>query len=307
MNTPTENPMQPQELSVMGSDADSGIAIQAIAIKSLKERVEVIHQVMRECMEKDEHYGTIPGTRKPSLYKTGAELICTLFQLGTRYPKDSLLIEREDGHFRFTLTCQLFHIPTGRTVGEGIGAATTAEYRYRIQCEDRVGQNGQTIKAKFTPHDLYNNVLKIAKKRAMVDAVLTATGASKIWTQDTEDNPELYKEGDQKPEKRDHKMKPANGSAPQRWRGKLEKVTEKSWSKGKEGEPGYKSGTFWILKIDDRECATFSETDYLAATDAIGAEVEVTVEPGQRQGSWKATRFLVHDDLPDNEATPESE
>src|SRR4030095_3785846 len=37
------------------------------------------------------------------------------------------------------------------------------------------------------PADYYNTVLKIAKKRAHVDAVLTATAASDIFTQDLED------------------------------------------------------------------------------------------------------------------------
>ena len=37
------------------------------------------------------------------------------------------------------------------------------------------------------PADHYNTVLKMAKKRALVDAVLTATAASDIFTQDLED------------------------------------------------------------------------------------------------------------------------
>ncbi len=37
------------------------------------------------------------------------------------------------------------------------------------------------------PADDYNTVLKMAKKRALVDAVLTATAASDIFTQDLED------------------------------------------------------------------------------------------------------------------------
>jgi hypothetical protein len=41
------------------------------------------------------------------------------------------------------------------------------------------------------PADYYNTVLKMGKKRAFVDAVLTATGASDIFTQDIEDMPEV--------------------------------------------------------------------------------------------------------------------
>ena len=188
-------------------------AYEAIPIDTLVERVNLLKELMKRCMVEGQHHGTIPGTKKPSLWKPGAELICTLFQLGARYPKHSMLIERENGHFVFTLTCELFHIPSGRVVGEGVGAAPTMEYRYRIQTEDRYGDHGQPIKAKYTPYDFYNTVLKIAKKRSLVDAVLTACGASEIWTQDTEDNPELYQEQDKHhPPARQSLPKPPPGS-----------------------------------------------------------------------------------------------
>jgi hypothetical protein len=41
------------------------------------------------------------------------------------------------------------------------------------------------------PADYYNTCLKMAKKRAHVDAILTATAASDIFTQDIEDMPEV--------------------------------------------------------------------------------------------------------------------
>lgn len=197
----TVTPMEiPKELQEQASGAVA--AYEAVTIDALTERVNLIKEAMRRCMAEGQHHGTIPGTKKPSLWKPGAELICTLLQLGTRYPKHAMHIQRENGHFLFTLTCELFHIPTGRVVGEGVGAGSTMEYRYRIQTEDRHGDHGQPIKAKYTPFDFYNNVLKIAKKRAFVDAVLTASGASEIFTQDTEDNPELYQDQDRPPARR---------------------------------------------------------------------------------------------------------
>jgi hypothetical protein len=42
------------------------------------------------------------------------------------------------------------------------------------------------------PADFYNTCLKMAKKRALVDATLTTTAASDIFTQDIEDMPELF-------------------------------------------------------------------------------------------------------------------
>lgn len=42
------------------------------------------------------------------------------------------------------------------------------------------------------PADFYNTCLKMAKKRALVDATLTTTAASDIFTQDIEDMPEVF-------------------------------------------------------------------------------------------------------------------
>jgi hypothetical protein len=76
------------------------------------------------------------------------------------------------------------------------------EYRFRVQTEDKYTDHGQPIKAKYTPFDFYNTALKIARKRSMIDAVLTASGASEIFTQDVEDNPELCQEVDQQSARR---------------------------------------------------------------------------------------------------------
>jgi hypothetical protein len=232
-------------------------AYEAVTIDTLIERVNLLKALMKRCMVEGQHHGTIPGTKKPSLWKPGAELICVLFQLGTRYPKDAMRLERDNGHFLFTLTCELFHIPTGRVVGEGVGAGSTMEYRFRIQTEDRYTDHGQPIKAKYTPFDFYNTVLKISRKRSMVDAVLTACGASEIWTQDTEDNPELYQEQNPQPARQSlpkpppgsprlKQPKKVNGNG--QTKGKPELVTgvvEKVWPNDYEGT------RYFMLKLKD--------------------------------------------------------
>lgn len=53
--------------------------------------------------------------------------------------------------------------------------------------------------------DTYNTVLKIAKKRAFVDGILTATGSSDFFTQDLEDMPQEHGEH---PEKKTSEPKP---------------------------------------------------------------------------------------------------
>jgi len=243
----------PQDLQDRAAGAV--VAYEAVAIDTLIERVNLLKELMKRCMVEGQHHGTIPGTKKPSLWKPGAELICTLFQLGARYPKGSMLIERDNGHFLFTLSCELFHIPTGRVVGEGVGAGSTMEYRFRVQTEDKYTDHGQPIKAKYTPFDSYNTVLKMAKKRSLVDAVLTACGASELWTQDVEDNPELYQ--DQKPARQSlpkpppgsPRAKKVNGNGDGQAKGKPELVTgvvEKAWPNDWQGK------RYFMLKLQDR-------------------------------------------------------
>lgn len=202
-------------------------------------RKVMLRTVMEKIMQKDEHYGVIPGCgKKFSLLKPGAEAILSTFQLAPRYIVSK--IEMERGHREYEITCELY-APNGAFVGSGVGSATTMEGKYRFRVgggsateipvpksywdakktdprkastilrdlANKAGIEGEsfgtekvdgswmiTTKAKDekiehdNPADYYNTVLKMSKKRAMVDAVLTATGASDIFTQDVEDMPE---------------------------------------------------------------------------------------------------------------------
>lgn len=193
-------------------------------------QVGIIQDVMKQVMHQDEHYGTIPGTNKPSLYKPGAEKLSLVFRLRPEYE-----IRRSDlgnGHREYEVVCTLYHIPTGQSVGQGVGSATTMEGKYRYRGGEKEGtgrpipkeywnfkKEGKTKEAQTliggsgfsagkidgqweicsigekmehdNPADYYNTILKMAKKRAHVDAILTATAASDIFTQDVEDMPEV--------------------------------------------------------------------------------------------------------------------
>jgi len=293
--------MNPKELATLpppdaGACAGGGplalagprdLLIQTITTDALVERVGAIKDAMKRCMVDGQHHGIIPGTKKPSLWKPGAELICTLFQLGTRYPKQSMLIERENNHFLFTLTCELFHIPSGRVVGEGVGACTTREYRYRVQVEPRTdARSGQLYPARFTPWDFYNTCLKIAKKRAMVDAILTATGASEIFTQDTEDNPELYGEVEARevappapPKARPAGRRADNPATP------LEGVISRAWASDYQGKRYWfaylvPAGGAEPVQLQTTEEALGGQLE-AAAGSALRAWVEPSPKPGK--------------------------
>lgn len=189
-------------------------------------RKRKLQEIMKAVMIEDEHYGLIPGCgNKPALFKAGAEVLAVTFGLAPRFAVKRT--DMPHGHREYEVTCTLKHIASGLDVGEGLGAATTMESKHRWRaaarkCTDcgqpaiikgkaeygggwvcfttkggcgKKWKNGdQAIEGQETgrienpdPADLYNTILKMAKKRAQVDAILTAVGASDILTQDLED------------------------------------------------------------------------------------------------------------------------
>lgn len=69
--------------------------------------------------------------------------------------------------------------------------------------------------------DTYNTVLKMAKKRAHVDAILTATAASDIFTQDVEDMPEF--------ESKEVRQSTTNGTPPKNRKKSPQNDDNKDW------------------------------------------------------------------------------
>ena len=57
----------------------------AMSIDSVVRQVNKVQEIMRQVMKDGEHYGIIPGTQKPSLYKPGAEKLGFTFRLAPEY------------------------------------------------------------------------------------------------------------------------------------------------------------------------------------------------------------------------------
>lgn len=188
-------------------------------------QITLVQEVMARAMREGEHYGVIPGTSgKPTLLKAGAEKLSLLFKLRPKFTIERL--DGEDGHREYIVTCDMYDSAGGHQ-GQGVGSCSTMESKYRYRKQERVCpkcKKPAIIKgreeygggwlcwkkkdgcgAKFADGDaqiegqeagkienpdiadIYNTVLKMAKKRAQVDATLTATAASDLFTQDLEE------------------------------------------------------------------------------------------------------------------------
>jgi len=198
----------------------------AMSTQDVIAQVAFIQEIMKSVMREGEHYGTIPGTDKPTLYKPGAEKLAMTFQFAPKYPTIER-IDHPNGHREYEIECHLFSIESGLFLGAGVGNCSTLETKYRYRHQNRIcpecnkeavikgkeeyGGGWLCFKkkdgcgAKFNeddpaivdqpvgrvehdnPADYWNTVKKMSKKRAYVDAVLTRTAASDIFTQDLED------------------------------------------------------------------------------------------------------------------------
>ena len=87
----------------------------------------------------------------------------------------------EGGHREYEVVCTMTG-PDGTILGQGVGSGCTMEKKYRYRTE----WHGKEKRMVENPDiaDVYNTVLKMAKKRAHVDATLTVTGAADLFTQD---------------------------------------------------------------------------------------------------------------------------
>jgi hypothetical protein len=193
-------------------------------VQEVRADINLIQQVMKDCMKSGTHYGTVPGCGdKPTLLKAGAEKLLSTFRLGC----DPEVTDLSDGMIiRYRVKARAF-TPSGITVGYGVGECSTAEDKYgwrKAVNQDEFNATpdthrrikytykGNIQQVKTNPADVANTVLKMAKKRAQVDLCLTVCGASDIFTQDIEEMPpELL--GDRAPAPRATVTRPASRPA----------------------------------------------------------------------------------------------
>lgn len=185
------------------------ISDKPLTALDIQAQVNTIQHVMKQVMKPDVHYGVIPGTKTPSLFKPGAEKIMATFRLSAD-PEVSDMSDSDQ--IRYQVKVRLVS-SGGVFVGAGIGECSSNEEKYkwrRAICDEEFEEcspdrrrekwtkgwkNSPNYKQKqirTEPADLANTILKMAKKRALIDAVLTVTAASDCFTQDVEDLPEEY-------------------------------------------------------------------------------------------------------------------
>ena len=157
---------QAQAISIVNDNAD----LVADRLKKLDKIAETIRDNLKDNVD----FMTIPGTAKPSLLISGAQKIALIYGLSIKTEIIDKTIDLDNGLIRYVVKAELYTMSTNAFVGQGMGACSSFEQKWLA------GKKNGGPEAE-------NTILKIAEKRAYVDAIVKIGNLSKIFTQDMED------------------------------------------------------------------------------------------------------------------------
>ena len=147
-----------------------GSSIRRLTVDEAKESDDEMTRFIDEVLVSGVDYGIVPHTSKPTLLKPGAEKILNFLGLIARTEVVNRIEDIGAGYFAYE--CKVYVIDRDGVVrGEGVGITNSKEGKY----------------AKTTGFAVQNTILKMAKKRALVDATLNVGAISGRFTQDVED------------------------------------------------------------------------------------------------------------------------
>lgn len=193
-------------------------------IAAMQQNIQTVRTMMQTVLKDGEHYGKIPGTDRPALLKPGAEKLLFVFRLGARYT--TTVMEMPNGHREYRTDCSIFDLQNQNELGSASGSCSTMEskYRYRNVADfeitglpippdskerkseyrkqgfgmKKVDGVWEWVKFKDSQRtenpdiaDVYNTVLKMSQKRALIAVTLNVLAVSDMFTQDIDEDPNL--------------------------------------------------------------------------------------------------------------------
>lgn len=193
----------------MNNEVNALSIIDTVEIETIANTMQKIGQmqaVVQKTLKEKQDYGIVPGTNKPTLLKPGGEKICMLFGLNPEYEFLQTTEDYDKEFFSYNIRCTLFR--NGQPVAQGVGSCNSKEKKYRFINVDEIPENyvgysepitdkyGRTRYKINNPDvcSLVNTILKMAKKRAFIDAVLQVASLSEVFTQDLEDMGDLIQQ-----------------------------------------------------------------------------------------------------------------
>lgn len=138
-------------------------------INSGMDKIAQFQKIVQGQLRQNHDYGIVPGTNRASLLKPGAEKILMLMGIRSEFSLVDSTRDFEMGFFQYMVKCSLYKGEI--LITEGMGSCNNREGKYKKQ----------------DPFSIDNTILKMAKKRALVDSALLVGSLSDIFTQDLDD------------------------------------------------------------------------------------------------------------------------
>lgn len=116
--------------------------IETLSVEDIMQRVNFIREITKSVMQgpttenpEGVHYGIIPGCKKPTLLKPGAEVLTMTFRLRPiikEQGEDVKIVELANGHREYVVYCHVFNM-AGLELATGVGSCSTMESKYRYR------------------------------------------------------------------------------------------------------------------------------------------------------------------------------
>jgi hypothetical protein len=168
-------------------------------------RAQVI-ELMKSAMQEGVHFGKIPGTPKPTLYKAGAEMLLSMFHLSDRIVSIDDLSTYDEIRYRVRVEVSG---PTRTSESAGVCSSSERKYRWRAPvCNEEFdetpaerrrevwiradGGAKKIHQVRTDPADAEQTILSMAFKRGLIGATRLALAVSDVFQQDIDDMPEEW-------------------------------------------------------------------------------------------------------------------
>ena len=143
-----------------------------------KDNMATLQVFVSEYLVLGEDYGRVPGIPKPFLWQSGAQKLLDVYGLSAQYTIIPDVDRAETPTIlSYFASCTLTRRSDGMKMGQGVGEANSRENKYWSWVNGAKAPDPN-------PYDKKNTIAKMAKKRSLVDATLSVTRSSGLFTQD---------------------------------------------------------------------------------------------------------------------------
>lgn len=105
----------------------------AQALEEEREQRDLLRRYVNDFLVKDQDFGEIPGTKRPSLLKPGAEKLMDLFRCRPEYEVMAKEVNHATGLYYYEIKCRAVSRETDTVLNEGVGSASSYESKYRYR------------------------------------------------------------------------------------------------------------------------------------------------------------------------------